>query len=328
MKSRDAVIANIECRSTGRIAFNFARVPGRMNDFVSAGCGHGIERERWEGGGFEFSTDIWGNIWRRIPGKSQSGEIWKPVLEDWSDLDSLELPELDASEYYEEARRLGKEENEKFRYGHFWGIGWVFTIPQSLRRMDTLFMDFIEHPDRVEALLGRIVPLLEGMIRRYGEAGLDGIMFGEDLGVQDRLLFGRMRWNSIFRHHYERLTSCAHSFGMKVIQHTCGYNWELIDDLCDAGVDCLQFDQPTVYDMQALAAKLRDHGVGLFSPCDIQGILPTGDRGLIERECRKIVELFKGGFIAKNYPDLHGIGVEEEWDEWAYRAFVEYGTSG
>ena len=35
----------------------------------------------------------------------------------------------------------------------------------------------------------------------------------------------------------ERLTATAHSYGMKVIQHTRGYNRELIDDLCDSGID-------------------------------------------------------------------------------------------
>ena len=70
---------------------------------------------------------------------------------------------------------------------------------------------------------------------------------------------------------------------------------------------------------------MRQHGVGLFAPCDIQKILPTGDRALIERESRRLVETFRGGFIAKNYPDLNGIGVKPEWDQWAYEEFVRTG---
>ena len=132
-------------------------------------------------------------------------------------------------------------------------------------------------------------------------------------------------WRDVYRPLVERLTSRAHGYGMKVIQHSCGYNWELVDDLCGAGIDCLQFDQPAVYDLPALAEKLRGHRVGLFSPSDIQQWLPTGDRAFIEAETTRLVELFRGGFIAKNYGDLHGIGVEEEWDQWAYDAFVEFG---
>jgi len=155
---------------------------------------------------------------------------------------------------------------------------------------------------------------------------MDGVMFCEDLGVQDRALIGPRMWNDIFRPLYERLTHRAHVHGMKVIQHSCGFNWELVDPLCEAGIDCLQFDQPAVYDQPALAAKLRRHGVGLFSSCDIQKVLPTGNRAFIEAETRRLVETFRGGFIAKNYGDLHGIGVLPEWDQWAYEAFVEAGA--
>ncbi len=209
----------------------------------------------------------------------------------------------------------------------FWGIGWIFTIPERVRGMDRYLMDLIEYPDRVADLHERVATLLEGVIDRFGEAGMNGIMFGEDLGLQDRLIIGRDRWNSVHRPYYERLTARAHSYGMKVIQHSCGYNWDLIDDLCDAGIDCLQFDQPLVYDLPALAEKLARHGVGLFSPCDIQAVLPTGNRRLIERESRRLVELFGGGFVAKNYPDIAGIGIAAEWDAWAYEAFVAAGAT-
>ena len=326
MTSRETIIANIEHSADDRIGFNFAGVRGRRNDFASAGCEHGIEIKKWTEGGFEFYTDIWGNIWKRIIGKSESGEVHEAALEDWSDLDSFELPDLANPRHFESARALGGGDNERFRCGHFWGIGWIFTIPESLRRMDTYLMDMIAYPSEVAVLHDRIAELLEGIIEQYGEAGLDGIMFGEDLGLQDRLILGKSRWNEVFRPYYERLTAKAHTYGMKVIQHTCGFNWELIDDLCDSGIDCLQFDQPCVYDLPALAAKLTQHRVGLFSPCDIQTVLPTGDRKAIESHCRQTVELFRGGFIAKNYPDLLGIGVTDEWDEWAYRTFEGLGA--
>jgi hypothetical protein len=56
---------------------------------------------------------------------------------------------------------------------------------------------------------------------------------------------------------------------------------------------------------------------------DIQKILPTGDRALIEGGARRMIDLFEGGLICKNYPDLYGIGVTEEWDDWAYQAICE-----
>ena len=321
MTPREAVIANIEFASDDRIGLNFSG-EGRRNDFTGAGCNSGIETEQWEADGFDYYTDLWGNTWFRVHGLSQGGEVHKPVLEDWNDLDSLELPDLDNPDYYEGARELGASDSDLFRTG--W-MSWPFAVCRYMRRMEVYFVDLVVERERIDILHDRVTTVLEGMIDRYGEAGMDGVMFCEDLGIQDRLLMSPDMWRDIFRPLYERLTSRAHRYGMKVIQHSCGYNWELVDDLCEAGIDCLQFDQPAVYDQPALAEKLRGHGVGLYAPCDIQQVLPTGDRELIERETARLVATFRGGLIAKNYGDLHGIGVEPEWDAWAYDTFLRVG---
>ena len=52
--------------------------------------------------------------------------------------------------------------------------------------------------------------------------------------------------------------------------------------------------------------------MSLWSPVDIQKVLPTGNEDFIHAESRKMCEIFDGCLIAKNYPDLSGIGVTEE----------------
>jgi uroporphyrinogen decarboxylase len=326
MTPREIIIANIECRCDERIGYGFGQAPDgrkRLNDFTGAGIKHHFQKTTWVEGDTEYSTDMWGNVWHRLKHLSAGGEVFKPVLEDWRDLDALQLPDLDNPAYYEAVRTLCVSDTDLFKVG---GLpGWPFAICRYMRKMEIYFVDLIAERERIDVLHDRVTTLLEGVIDRYGEAGMDGVMFCEDLGTQDRVLIGPPMWRDIFRPLYERLTSRAHGHGMKVIQHSCGYNWELVDDLCGAGIDCLQFDQPAIYDMPALARKLRQHGVGLYAPCDIQKVLPTGDRERIERETERLVETFRGGFIAKNYGDLHGIGVQPQWDMWAYDTFVRAG---
>lgn len=48
-------------------------------------------------------------------------------------------------------------------------------------------------------------------------------------------------------------------------------------------------------------------------------------RELIEVQTGRLVDAFRGGFIAKDYSDLHGIGVDLEWDTWAYDVFAASG---
>ena len=321
---RDIIRQNIAFAGSERIGFNFSGA-GRRDDFAFCGVEHGFRDKVWAEGDVEYRTDMWGNVWHRIVGMSSGGEVFRPVLEDWGALDNLLLPDLDNPAYYGGARALAASGTDRFRVCFL--PGWPFAICRYMRKMEVYFVDLIAERERIDVLHDRVTSLLEGVIDRCGEAGLDGIMFCEDLGIQDRTLISPAMWRDIFRPLYERLTARAHRYGIKVIQHSCGYNWALVDDLCGAGIDCLQFDQPAVYDLDALAAKLRGHGVGLFAPCDIQKVLPTGDRALIERESHRLARTFRGGFIAKNYPDLHGIGVQPEWDQWAYDAFVKAGAA-
>jgi hypothetical protein len=75
--------------------------------------------------------------------------------------------------------------------------------------------------------------------------------------------------------------------------------------------------------MPELAALLRKHKAALWAPVDIQKIMPTGDKALIEKGVDDMFEIFNGLLIFKNYPDLKGIGVSEEWDMWAYNRILE-----
>ena len=321
MTPREIILANIAFECDDRIGFAFGG--GRRNDFTGGGCRHQIPTKTWTEGDYEYSTDIWGNTWFRLVGLSKGGEIFRPVLEDWDDLDTLEMPDLGNPDYYEAVRAVGASDSDRFKVASM--PGWPFATCRYMRKMEIYFADLVLERERIDILHDRVTTVFEEMIDRFGEAGMDGIFFCEDLGVQDRVLIGPAMWNDIYRPLYERLTSRAHAHGMKVIQHSCGYNWELVDPLCEAGIDCLQFDQPAVYNQPELAAKLRQHGVGLYSPCDIQKVLPTGNREFIEAETKRLVENFRGGLISKNYGDLHGIGVEPEWDQWAYDEFVRCG---
>ena len=160
-------------------------------------------------------------------------------------------------------------------------------------------------------------------VPRAGEAGADGIMKGEDMGTQTGLLFSPAMFREFFKDMYSELFAMAHDYGMKVLMHSCGMNREILPDLMDAGVDVFQFDQPALYDMSELAALMKKSKTALWSPVDIQKILPTGDREIIVEGALRMYDLFEGHLIVKNYPDLAGIGVEPEWDRWAYETLCE-----
>lgn len=106
---------------------------------------------------------------------------------------------------------------------------------------------------------------------------------------------------------------------MSVFFHSCGYNYAFMEDFIDAGIDVFQFDQPDAYPTEVLASEFASRAV-FHSPVDIQKVLPTGDRALIEQRTAEMCRLFRaagGGWIAKDYPTYGDIGVKEEWASWA-----------
>lgn len=322
MTPREIIKRNLTLDNPPRIGFDFSG--GRKNDFVKAGISlsNSWQPRRWQEGNYEYYDDEWGNIWHRVIGMSRKGEIYKPALSDWADLEDYQLPDLAAPERFQQAAEIFRQNPDLFHLGT---ISFPFSICRYLRKLEIYFQDLYLERERVDILHDRVTSLLEKVIEQYAKVGADGIFFCEDWGLQDRLMISPKLWREVFKPLYLRLCQKARSLNLHVLMHSCGYIWEIMDDLAEVGVGCFQFDQPGLYGLERLADKLKELKICLYSPVDIQKVLPTGDRELIEREAQKMKELFCGGLIAKNYGDLKGIGVEEEWDMWAYEVFIAEG---
>jgi len=320
MNSREIILANIEHTGAPRCGLTFDR--GRLTDML--GCGlrpHGYTQKRWVEGKVEYYDDEWGNLWVRMREGSIKGEVHTPIIEEWSQLDEMPIPDYTHPDCAADMMALFAEPTDKFKIASIGG--WIFDNARYLRKMEIYFADMALYPDELNRMHQAVADVYEQKIHLAGKAGADGIMIGEDMGTQTGLLFSPKMFRFYFKEMYTRLMSIAHDYGMKVLMHSCGQNWSIVPDLLDAGVDVFQFDQPAVYDMPALATLLTERKAALWSPVDIQKILPTGDRDTIEAGANEMYDTFEGGLICKNYPDLPGIGVEEAWDNWAYYAILE-----
>ena len=324
MTSREIIKSNLEFSDPERIGLAFSG--GRRNDFCGAGLGpsNTWQQRRWVEGNIEYYDDEWGNIWHRIVDMGRGGEIYQPALEDWSMLKDFKLPSFAAPERFERAKAIFVNNHDHYRLASL--PGFPFAICRYLRKMEVYFQDLIAEREHIDELHDRVTSLLEEVIKGYAKSGADGVFFCEDWGTQNRLLVSPKMWRDIFKPLFARLCDTTHNAGLHVLMHSCGCNREILDDLAEVGIDAFQFDQPTLYGLEHLADKLQNLKVCLFAPVDIQATLPTGNRDLIVTEARMMVKLFggkHGGFIAKNYGDLKGIGVDPEWDKWAYDTFVE-----
>jgi len=263
-------------------------------------------------------------VWRRIPGKTKGGEVIEAPIKRWDDLATYRPPTLDDPTRYENAARVCEQHPDMYRLG---GISACSgDTARYLRRMEQYLLDCAAEPQRVRELNRKVSDLVLAQVSLYADAGADGVFFCEDWGTQDRLLVSPAMWREVFRPDFGRLISHAHSLGLTVWMHSCGYVADIVPDLVDLGMDVLQFDQPDLHGIDRLA-EFHDR-VTYWCPVDIQTTLQTGSRDAIQGKAREMVEKLGagGGFIAKDYPDEFSIGADASWQQWAYEAFVDAGA--
>lgn len=325
MNSREIVRRTLEYSGPERLAASFPEPYWRdLRGTHYQLVGYKPEWQTVAPGRQEY-VDEWGNTWARLDTTSK-GEPYRGVLEDWSRLDSLELPDLANPANFDGVRAVCSDPaNDRFTTG---GLpGFPFNIARYMRNLDNFFMDLLLEPERVDVLLTRLEDLLAATIVQYAKAGVDAVMFPEDWGTQESLMISPELWRKTFKHRFEHLCSVAHENGIKVFMHSCGKTTSIIPDLIDAGIDVLQFDQPQLHGLDNLA---RFHGkITFWCPVDIQKTLQTRDEAVIRAAAAEMVRKLggpEGGFIAGYYGDNASIGLDPHWQDVACQAFMEHGV--
>jgi hypothetical protein len=288
---------------------------------------HNSRARGWQDhGAYWDMIDEWGNEWRRLEAITK-GEVYKGVIqESWDLLDTYQWPQLDAAELYEATRTRTKELHDE---GYFvmGGMRWPFDVARYMRGMENFLADCAGDKERVKDLMERVTDILERQIYRYADAGVDAVMSGEDWGTQDRLLVSPATFREIFLPCFERLCGAAHSRGLYVWFHSCGYVKDVIGDWLQAGIDCCQFDQPELHGIDFLAENFGGK-MHFWCPVDIQTTLQTKDKRRICNAAQEYVEKlgsYGGGFVAGYYGSNEALGLDPEYQAAASEAFMEYG---
>ena len=129
---------------------------------------------------------------------------------------------------------------------------------------------------------------------------MDVWFFGNDFGHQGGLLLSKEMWRDFFFDNIKRLTALAHSYGLKVMMHSCGAVSEIIPDLIGAGVDILDPIQITATGMepQTLAEKFGGKIV-FHGGVDTQNVLPFGTPEEVAAHAHEVAETLgaTGGYI-------------------------------
>jgi len=156
----------------------------------------------------------------------------------------------------------------------------------------------------------------------FAEVGLpDGVFFYEDMGFKERPFMSPAMYKDIVWPAHKRTFDYAHSKGLPVIVHSCGFVEPLVPGLIEAGMDCLQaIEVKAGMDLLRLKKNFGDR-IALFGGMDIR-TLESNDTKVVEAELvRKLPAAMAGsGYIL--HTD-HSVSPRVHYE--TYRYFLDRG---
>jgi uroporphyrinogen decarboxylase len=183
----------------------------------------------------------------------------------------------------------------------------LFERAWSLRGMTELMIDMLEAPAFVDELLDALVEFDLGLIEEAVKHDIDGILFGDDWGQQNGLLFGARLWRRFIKPRLAVLYDATKRAGKAVMIHCCGKVQDLFPELIELGLDVFNPFQPEVMEPVAIKREFGDR-LAFFGGMSIQKVLPFGTPQEVRDEARRLVEHVGrgGGFILAPSHDMPG----------------------
>ena len=167
----------------------------------------------------------------------------------------------------------------------------------TLRGMENLMMDFLDHPDFVRELLSSIADYNIAQVTEALRYDIDAVYFGDDWGQQTGLQMGLRIWREFIRPELKRMYSVVREAGKYVMIHSCGKVDELFDDLIEIGLNCFNPFQPEVMDVFDLVKRYRGR-LAFHGGLSTQRTLPYGSIEDVKGETARLLEAGKdGGYI-------------------------------
>ncbi len=237
--------------------------------------------------------DIFGVVWNRAIDKD-IGVVEGLVLPEPT-LTGYEFPDPENVIFFDAMEERIAQKGDCFRV---FAIGFsLFERAWTMRGMENLMIDFIEHEDFVRELLHTIADFNIKQIKRALTYDIDAVHFGDDWGQQHGLLMGPTIWRKFIKPELARMYAVAREAGKYVTIHSCGDVDELFDDLIEIGLNCFNPFQPEVMDVDNLFRKFRGQ-LAFHGGLSTQKTLPYGSAEDVRAETQHLLELgADGGYI-------------------------------
>ncbi|MCL6450080.1 MAG: uroporphyrinogen decarboxylase family protein [Acetobacteraceae bacterium] len=248
--------------------------------------------------------DEWGIVYRRPPGGLYYDMVSFPLsAAGVEDLSRYPWPDPVDPARFSSVRETAEALHRDTDYaliGPGSGIS-LFEAAMCLRGHAAFLRDLVLNPGFVRSLLGKLLELrtatLGEYLRRAGRY-LDVVNVSDDLGSQGGPLLSPTLYRQLVKpYHVELFRFIRQHTDARIMLHSCGDVVALLDDLIDAGVDCINPVQVSALRLSSRELKARfGSRVVFWGAIDTQEVLCQGTPEQVEDEVRRrIADLAPGG---------------------------------
>ena len=183
----------------------------------------------------------------------------------------------------------------------------AFMWSAYLTGIDNLLANFLIEPEFAHKLLDMVLDVNITIARNAIGAGADIIVLGDDYATNDGPLFSPAVFREFILPRLKRMVNTIHDEGGKVIKHSDGNLWKILDEIVNTGVDGLNPIEPVAgMDIgevkQKYGAKLC-----LAGNIDCGGLLSNGTVQEVREAVKECISKAapRGGFILTSSNSIH-----------------------
>jgi uroporphyrinogen decarboxylase len=283
----------------------------------------------WRFRGSSKAEDYYGRLWDLVvDGKGNmdtpmysGGLIHGPSdWEAWDKKDMMRMPERANKFLKDIARDFGD------RLFIFAGVGaGIFENTWQPLGFENFTVASRKEKDFVRRLIKFYEDLCCLSIEAVADAGIPAYCYGDDLAFRSGPMFSPRMFEDLFGDALRRVTETAHAQGIKIIIHSCGNTYKLLDWFAECGFDGVHPLEPTAGMELARVKEMIGDRMCPVGNIDVSYILVDATKEEVYETVRKAIRDagVGGGYILAPNHSHQGVSVERL--RWMLDAVEQYG---
>ncbi|MHC4123627.1 MAG: uroporphyrinogen decarboxylase family protein [Planctomycetota bacterium] len=266
--------------------------------------------------------DEWGCIY-----KENAEYIAHPIkapIKTEEDFEKHQFPDPEAPHVLADLEKFVKKADNKTVVNFHHRVTFMWSV--YLMGMDDLLMAMALKPDFAHRLFKKVADINIRILQRAARAGADTILVADDYCANKGPLMSPEMFREFILPHLKRAVDVVHAEGAKCIKHCDGYVWPILEDMINAGIDCINPLEPVAnMDMAEVKEKYGDR-ICMMGNIDCSELLCHASTTEVEEAVRECIRKGAkgGGLIVSSSNSIHS-GVKLENYTAMIKAVHKYG---